>query len=699
MDISVAELGYATDGRIAIVTLCNPPVNALGLEHRVMIAAEIARATRDDGVDAIVLVGAGKGFAAGADIAQFASGKFRQEPRAPTLQRMLAESGKLTVAAIHGFALGGGLEFALACDARVAVPGARLGLPEVTLGILPGGGGTQRLTRLAGARAAIDLITTGRHITASEAKELGVVDALGDDARAGAIAFARDALATGRTFVPAIRRDAPTDDLDGGFAKARAAATRKARGALAPAAIVDCVEAACTLSPEEGLAVETAKFEELVRGDQPAALMHLFFAERAARRVPDVPAGDTRPIGRVAVIGAGTMGSGIAMAFANARIAVTLLDADPAALERGRDAIARNYATSVARGSIARDVADAATARIGATTDYADLAAADLVVEAVFEDMSLKRKIFAALDTATPPHAILATNTSSLDIDAIAAATTRPGQVIGMHFFSPANVMKLLEVVRGVATDSDTIRTAMTLGAAIGKIPVLAGNCDGFIGNRMLQFYTSEAEFLLEEGATPEQVDRVATDFGMAIGPLAMRDMAGIDVGLSVRRGRLASLPREERVPAILDRLVAAGRLGAKTGTGFYRYEGRDRFPDPDALALIEAESAAIGIVRREIGDDEIRDRLFLPLVNEGAKVLCDGIASRAGDIDVVFVNGYGFPAFRGGPMYWGEQVGLDRVAAMAEKLGRRSGPRWAPAPLLEQRLRTGESLADAISG
>ena len=697
----MVEVNFSRDGNVAVLALRNPPVNALGLEHRVALAEAIDRAAHDEAVDAIVLVGDGKGFAAGADIAQFASGQSRIEPRLKAVQAMLPASGKLTVAAIHGFALGGGLELALACDARVAVASAQIGLPEVTLGILPGAGGTQRIPRLCGPKAAIALITTGRPVSASRALELGIIDALVEDARQGGVDFARKALAEGRTFVPALQRDDRNGGVDAAFFReARLAAGRKARGAVAPAAIVDCIEAACLLPPEEGLAVETAKFEELLRGEQAPALMHLFFAEREARKVPGLAAGESaRPVERAGVIGAGTMGGGIAMVFANAGIDVTLVDADEAALARGLATIRGNYDMSVSRGSTARETADTALQRIRPTTDYADLGGVDLVVEAVFEDMALKRQIFAKLDAVTSAHAILASNTSSLDIDAIAAATRRPERVIGMHFFSPANVMRLLEVVRGAATAAGTIKAVMALSTALRKIPVLAGNCDGFIGNRMLQYYAGEAEFLLEEGATPEQIDRVATDFGMAIGPISMRDLAGIDVAVSVRRGRASSLPPEERLSPILERLVAVGRLGVKVGKGFYRYEGRERFADPETLAIIEAVAAEQGIARRPIDDEEVRERLFLPLVNEGAKVLEQGIALRAGDIDVVWVNGYGFPAYRGGPMFWGERIGLERVRAMAARLAARSGPRWAPAPLLDRLIRAGKGFAAVDDG
>ena len=616
-----------------------------------------------------------------------------REPRLHDLQAVFEHFPKLIVAAIHGTALGGGLELALTCHARVAVASAKVGLPEVALGLLPGAGGTQRLTRLTGPAVAIDLITSGKHIAAARALELGVIDAIVEEQRAGGIAFARECLATGRTFEPVILRNDKIASVDAKlFADARATAAKKQRGRTAPQSIIDCIEAACMLPAAEGLAFEQAKFQELYTGDQHAALKYYFFAERTARKIPDVPATvKPLPIKRVAVIGSGTMGGGIAMVFANAGMQVKLVDISQEALDKGLSVVKGNYDISVGRGSMARDKADAALARISGTTNYADLADRDLVIEAVFEDMALKRRIFADLDKATPPHCILATNTSSLEIDDIATATSRPDKVIGTHFFSPANVMKLQENVRGKLASAETVATVMALGKQINKIVVLAGSCDGFIGNRMLQYYTGEAEFMLEQGAMPEQIDRVAMAFGMPMGPISMRDMSGIDVGVLVRKARIGSLPEGERMSPIVERLAEAGRIGMKVGKGFYRYEGRDKFPDPEVTAIIENVAKEFSVKRREFSDEEVRDRLFMPLVNEGAKELEDGTAIRASDIDVCWVNGYGFPSYKGGPMYWGEKVGLDKVYEMALKLGESNGPRWRPGKLMERLAKEGK--------
>ena len=688
----MSAVDYAVDGEVAILTVTYPPVNALSFAARSGLGEALDKAEADGAVRAVIILGGGSTFIAGADITEFGTENATKEPRLQTLQQRLEAYPKLTVAAIHGTALGGGLELALTCAARVAVSSAKLGLPEVNLGILPGAGGTQRLPRLTGPEIALDLIASGKPIPAAKALELGVVDALIDDLREGAISFARTVLSEGRNFTPVgQRQDKVAGTAPKLFADFKAKVNAKARGKLASGVIVDCVEAACTLPIAEGLAYEQKRFQELYAHPQHGALKYAFFAEREARKIPDVPK-DTKPlpIRKVAVIGSGTMGGGIAMAFANAGMEVKLVDIDQGALDRGLGVVRNNYEISVGRGSMAQAKADAAMARISGTTSYGDLGDVDMVIEAVFEKMALKKQIFVALDKATPPHCILGTNTSSLDIDEIASATSRPDKVIGTHFFSPANVMKLQENVRGRASSAETIATVMALGKEIGKIVILAGNCDGFVGNRMLQYYTGEAEFMLEQGATPEQIDRVAMEFGMPMGPISMRDMSGLDVGVLVRKERVHSLPAGERMSPILERLVEAGRLGMKTSAGFYRYEGRDKFSDPESARIIESVSAEYGIARRTFSDAEVRDRLFMPLVNEGAKELEDGTAIRASDIDTCWINGYGFPAHLGGPMYWGTQIGLDKVYAMALELGARNGPRWLPGKLLERLAKEG---------
>jgi 3-hydroxyacyl-CoA dehydrogenase len=689
----MSAVEYSVESEIAILTVNYPPVNALSYATRSGLGEALDRAEADPAVKAIIVVGGGSTFIAGADITEFGTENSLKEPRLWTIQGRLENFPKLTIAAIHGTALGGGLELALTCAARVAVASAKVGLPEVNLGILPGAGGTQRLPRLTGPEAALDIITSGKHITAAKALEYGVIDAVVDDVRTGAISFARAALADERAFTPVGQRQDKVDGTDPKlFEDFRKKTKAKARGALAPMAIIDCVEAACTKPIAEGLAYEKERFNILFEGPQRRALMHAFFAEREARKVPGVPK-DTQPLAikRVAIIGSGTMGGGIAMVFANAGIDVHLVDIDRQALDKGLGLVEKNYGISVGRGSMAQAKADAALARIKGTTSYVDLGDTDLVIEAVFEKMELKQQIFAALDKVTPAHCILGTNTSSLDIDVIAAATARPDKVIGTHFFSPANVMKLMENVRGKASSPETIATVMALGRQLGKIVVLAGNCDGFIGNRMLQYYTGEAEFMLEQGATPEQIDRVAMEFGMPMGPISMRDMSGLDVGVLVRKVRVKTLPPGERMSPILERLVEAGRCGMKTNAGFYRYEGRDKFPDPAATAIFESVAKEFGIKRRDFSDDEVRDRLFMPLVNEGAKELEDGTAIRAGDIDTAWINGYGFPAHKGGPMFWGAESGLDKVYEMAVKLGETNGPRWKPGKLLERLAKEGK--------
>lgn len=688
----MSVIDYSVEGELAILTVNYPPVNALSYATRCGLNDALDQAEADPKVQAIIILGGGNTFIAGADITEFGTDNALKVPRLSTLQERLEACPKLTVAAIHGTALGGGLELALTCAARVAVATAQLGLPEVNLGLLPGAGGTQRLPRLTGPEIALDLITRGKLIGAAKALELGIIDAIVDTLRDGAMEFAWMALAEGRTFLPVGRRQDKVTDINPKlFSDYRIGTTAKARGRLAPMVIIDCIEAACTMPITEGLAFEAKGIAELFANPQHAALKYAFFAEREARKIPDLTKDVAPlPIRKVAIIGSGTMGGGIAMAFANAGIDVKLIDIDSNALEKGLGVVKKNYAISVTRGSMSQAKMDAALAKILGTTSYGDLHDVDLIIEAVFEKMELKQQIFAQLDQATSAHCILGTNTSSLNIDTIAAATSRPEKVIGTHFFSPANVMKLMEVVRGKLSSDETIATVMALGKPLGKATVLAGNCDGFIGNRMLQFYTSQSEFLMEQGATPEQIDRVALAFGMPMGPVSMRDMTGMDVGLMVRLERAKTLPEGERFSPILERIVGAGRIGMKVGKGFYRYNGREKLPDPETMAIIEQVSKDLRITRRSFTDEEVRDKLFMPLVNEGAKELEDGTAIRASDIDTCWINGYGFPAHLGGPMYWGAQIGLDKIYAMALKLGAENGPRWMPGALLERLVKEG---------
>jgi 3-hydroxyacyl-CoA dehydrogenase len=687
----MSAVNYRLDGDVAVLSIANPPVNALSFPVREALMQQLERAAADPAVGAIVVTGAGGTFCGGADINEIGSGLALKAPTGRDIQARMEALPKPLVAAIDGVAFGGGFEVALTCHWRVASPGAKVGLPEVKIGLIPGMGGTQRVTRLAGPAAALEAITSGAPIAAARALELHLLDALAEDALSGAIGLARRAIAgkwplrISSDVEEHIRAVDP--ELFAAFRRKMAA---KARGQLAPWKIVDCIEAACTQPKDAAFRLEREAFVACRDSPQRKALVHVFFAEREARRIPGLPE-DTRPfpIRSAAVIGAGTMGTGIAMSFANAGIPVALLEVSAEALERGMGIIRRNYGGSVARGSLTQARADQALALIRAVGEYQALGEADIIIEAVFEDLKVKQEVFARLDRTAAPGAILATNTSTLDIDAIAGSTTRAAQVVGTHFFSPANVMKLLENVRGARTSAQTIATVMALGRTLGKVPVLAGNCDGFIGNRMLMFYGAEAEFLLEEGATPEQIDRVMEEFGFAMGPLAVRDLAGNDVGFLIRKGR--KLPPDERSSPILERLVSAGRLGQKTGKGFYRYEGRTRIADPEVTALIEDVSRELGIRRRDIPDTEILDRLLHPLINEGARIVAEGIAIRASDIDVVYVNGYGFPAYKGGPMFWAQQAGLERVVATMGRLAPTHGARWRPAPLLERLAASGE--------
>lgn len=691
----MSAVNFHLDGKVAVLEIDNPPVNATSIPVREALSAALKQAASDESVEAVVIKGSRAMFPAGADIKEVASGLSNRFPTLRDLQAQMEAFEKPIVAAIEGVALGGGFELALTCHWRVSSADAKVGLPEVKLGVLPGAGGTQRFTRLAGPEAALEAITTGNQIPSARALQLGLIDFVAEDAVAEAIAFAHRAAAEQRPLRLASTESAKIGSIDPEiFAAFRKKLASRARGQLAPWNIIECIEAACTRPKDEAFRLERELYEECRNSPQRKALVHVFFAEREARKIPDVPAEVTPlPVRRAAIVGAGTMGGGIAMNFANCGIPVQLLELTREALDRGIGNIRRNYASSVTRGSLTQSAMDRAMGLISGVTEYEAIREADIVIEAVFEDMKVKKEVFARLDAVCQPEAILATNTSSLDIDAIAEATSRPENVIGTHFFSPANVMKLLENVRGRHSSARTIATAMSLGKLLGKVVVLAGNCDGFIGNRMLQYYSGEAEFLLEEGATPEQIDRVMEAFGFAMGPLAVRDLAGNDVGYFIRKAR--KIPSDERFSPILQRVFEAGRLGQKSGKGFYRYEGRTRLPDPEIMTLIEGVSRDLGIERREISDEEILTRLLHPLVNEGAKIVAEGIAIRASDIDVVYVNGYGFPSYKGGPMFWAQESGFGPVVETMRRLAPTHGQRWAPAPLLEELAASGRGWND----
>jgi len=682
--MTAEPVSYVRNENLGCIRVDNPPVNALSHSVRRGLLEALERARRD-AVEAVVLLCEGRTFIAGADIAEF--GKPPRSPGLPEVIRALESFPEPVIAALHGNALGGGLEVAMAAHYRCALAATRLGLPEVNLGLLPGAGGTQRLPRLIGGEAALELIVGGKPIGAIRARELGLVDrVLEGELEVGAMAYARELAASGAGVRPT---GAMTVDNPPGadfFERYLAGIARKTRGQTAPGYIVELVQLAGTADIEVGQARERERFLECLDSPQSAALRHVFFAERAAARLPDI-ASDIRPrtVGSVAVIGAGTMGGGIAMCFANAGIPAILVDTTRENLDRGLGAIRKNYDISVRRGRFGRERVEGFLANLSGTTDYADIAGVDLVIEAVFENMRVKQSVFRALDRICKPGCILATNTSYLDVNEIAAVTGRPGDVIGAHFFSPANVMKLLEVVRADKTRPEVVLTAMQLAKKIGKTPVAVRVCHGFVGNRMLRYYSRQAQLLLLDGAGPRQVDGAMENWGMAMGPLAVGDLAGLDVGYRSRRDQ-GMAPRTIREFALADTLVEMERLGQKTGAGYYRYdpETRGRLPDPKTDALIEKIAAEWNVERREISDEEIVDRLLLALINEGAAILREGIAERPGDIDIVYLNGYGFPAWRGGPMFQADAMGLGVVLEKLKGLHELTGDDcWLPDPLL----------------
>jgi 3-hydroxyacyl-CoA dehydrogenase len=687
-DVVVVEIR----GPVAVIALNNPPVNALGIAVREAIVDAVERAEANDDIKAIVLTGRGRGFCGGADIREF--GKPRQEPSLSIVINRIEACEKPVVAAMHGAAVGGGCELALGCHYRVGDGSAQFGLPEVKLGLLPGAGGTQRLPRLIGVAPALDIILSGDYVGAEKAKELGFLDEIADGELVdGAVAFANDLLEKGAG--PRRIRDMEIEagGADDIFATTRKRIARRTRGLLAPER---CIQAH---DVNEGLALERKDFDELVQSDQSKAQRHLFFAERLAHKIPDVPA-DTKPrkIETTAVIGFGTMGRGIAMSLANGGLPVTVLEVSDEAVEKGLDMTRKTYASTVKRGGLAQAEMDQRMGRIKGTTNYAHLSDADIVIEAVFEEMDLKKKIFDKLDNHCKPGVVLASNTSSLDIDEIASATTRPKDVIGTHFFSPANVMRLMENVRGTETAPDVMATVMKLSKDIGKVGVMVGNCNGFVGNRMLYAYRPQAEYLLEDGALPEQVDRVFYEFGLPMGPFAMGDLAGLDVGYAVRQHRRKIMPSDVREPFIGDRIVESGRHGQKNGKGWYLYKDGDRtpVPDPEIETLIVAASEELGIERREISDQEIIERCIYTMINEGAKILGEGIAIRPSDIDLVWIYGYGFPIGKGGPMFYADTVGVKEIYdVMVRQYETHGGQLLKPAPLLEELAKSGRSFAD----
>jgi 3-hydroxyacyl-CoA dehydrogenase len=691
---------YETHGAIALIALNNPPVNAMGVAVRLGLLDALSKAESDEKIKAIVLTGRGRCFSGGADIREF--GQLRKEPFLTDVINKFEACGKPVVAAMHGAGFGGGCELPLGCHYRVGNGSMKVALTEIKLGLLPGAGGTQRLPRLVGIEKALEIVLSGEPVGATKAREIGFLDEIIEgDLVQGALDYANRLIAEEK--VPRPIRSMKIDDTGAEklFADTRKKVSRRSRGLLAPERCIEAVESALTVSLDEGLALERKNFDELVQSDQSKAQRHLFFAERQAHKILDVPA-DTaiRDIKTAAVIGCGTMGRGIAMSLANGGVPVTVLEMNKDALDKGLSMARDTYAGSVSRGSLSQSEMDERLKLISGTTDYADIADVDIVIEAVFEEMDLKKQIFGKLDEICKQGAILATNTSSLDVDEIASFTKRPGDVIGTHFFSPANVMKLMENVRGVKTAPDVIATVMKLSRDINKVGVMVGVCDGFVGNRMLYAYRSQAEFLLEEGALPHQVDKVIYDFGFPMGPFAMGDLAGLDVGYLVRQHRRKTKPSNDRYSFIGDKIVEMGRHGQKNRKGWYLYEegSRKPEPDPEIEKLILGTSEELGITRREVTDQETLERCMYPLINEGAKILGEGIAIRPSDIDLVWVYGYGFPIGKGGPMFYADQVGVKQVYDVMMKLFEQEGEMLRPAPLLEELAQSGKSFSDLDS-
>jgi 3-hydroxyacyl-CoA dehydrogenase len=698
----MSNVHFEANGAVAVLRLDNPPVNSLGHELRRAIVHALASAEDDPAVQAIVLTGSGKGFSGGADIREFGTPKSLAAPNLHAVLRAVEECTKPVIAAIDGICMGGGLELALCCHYRIAAAGARLALPEVKLGLLPGAGGTQRLPRLIGVEAALSMIVSGATMSLDKLRGTPLFDAVAEgDVTSFALEFARAVIAERRGIKRVRDLAIRMPNAEAYFQFARNTVKAVAGPYPAPLACVEAVAAAVQQPFDSGLKRERELFIGLMATPESAALRHVFQAERAAAHIKGLPESiATRPIGRIGVIGAGTMGGGITMSFINAGLPVTLLETSQEALDRGLANIRRNYQSALRKGSLTEAKLEQRLALITPTLQFESLRDADLVVEAVFEDLAVKRKVFERLDETVKAGAILASNTSTLDLDAIAAFTKRPQDVIGLHFFSPANIMRLLEIVRGAKTANDTLATAMALAKTIGKIAVVAGVCDGFIGNRMVARYGLAAHDLLLAGALPQQIDAALQNFGMAMGPFRMADLAGLDIGWAIRKRRAAESPAED-FSNVADILCEAGRFGQKTGAGFYRYEAgaREATPDPAVTAIIERFRQAKGVVPRAVSDAEIVERCVYALINEGARIVDEGIAQRSSDVDLVYLNGYGFPAYRGGPMFYGDSVGLITVARGLSRIAAAGGPQaafWTPAPLLARLAREGRTFSES---
>ena len=689
---------------VGVITLDNPPVNAFSLSQRIGVSEALTAGLQDPDIQAFVICGSGRMFSAGADIREFDTGVAGESPTLMDLISLIEDSPKPVVCALHGTALGGGCELSLACHSRIAIPGTRIGLPEVTLGIVPGAGGTQRLPRLIGVLPALDAIVSGKPMTAERAHELGLVDGLADDGDD----LLKISVSIAHRLSVGPEPPKKTRDRDGHLLEAqnrpelfdefRSRISRRARGFEAPFACIDCVEAATTMSFENGLAFEREVFLRCRSSNQSLSQRHAFFAEREARKVSGLgPETSQTDVRHAAVLGCGTMGTGIAMCFANAGIPVIVTESEQGMLDRGMKMIRKNYASTVSKGRMTEEEAEARLALIEPTLEFERVSAADVVIEAVFEEMELKKKIFTRLDGLCKADAILATNTSSLDVNTIAAVTGRPEQVVGTHFFSPANVMRLVEIVRGDHTSPEVLATTLTLSKQLGKVGVVVGVCDSFAANRMLYPYSRQAQFLIEEGAFPEQVDKVIYDFGFPMGPFALSDLAGIDVGWRVRQHREPSRPKHLRYSEIADRLYEMGRYGQKTRKGWYNYEEGSRIPmpDPEVVDLVVRTSRELKIDRREISDEEILQRCIYPLINEGARILEEGIVQRASDLDIVWLYGFGFPRYRGGPMFYADSVGLRHVYEVMQGFCEIHEDWLEPAPLLERLAREDKTFAE----
>jgi len=691
---------------IAVITMSSPPVNALGLELRTSLLKALRQSFDNDSIDAVIIDSSLPLFCGGADIEEFKTGELWQAPDLNALIDAIDNAPKLVIAAINGFAMGGGLELTMACDYRIARQAAKLGLPEIKLGLFPGAGGTQRLPRLAGLEVATEMILSGNPITAARGESVGLVDRVvsdDEDFHEAALGYCEGLLSNRAARRHCSDMQVDTSQVDADFLKnTRDEIAAKSIGQIAPGYCLKSIELSTQLPLKQGLEQDKKAFLELLDTPQARGLTHLFFAEREAQKIPGVGRDTaTREIISVAVIGAGTMGTGITIACLDAGLPVTLIETTNEALDRGLSNISKHYDRSVEKGRIDEEKAETLKATVTGTLDMAGLADADLVIEAVFEELSIKQSVFEQLDKICKPGAILASNTSTLDLDVIARVTSRPHDVIGLHFFSPANIMRLLEIVRGEATAADVLQTTIKFARRIRKLPVVVGVCFGFVGNRMFEPYFREGSRLLLEGASPEQIDTVLTEFGMAMGIVSVADLAGIDVSYRIRNSRRGEFSHDPGYQAIQDRLYELGRYGQKTGRGSYFYEGREKTSDPEVVKLCEELAGKLKIERQQLSDQEILERCLYPLINEGIQILDDGIAYRAGDCDLIWVNGYGFPAWRGGPLHYADEIGLDTVLAgmkqYQEQLGDYGNMWFKPARLLETLVRDGVKLSDYV--